>query len=301
MSIADARPVSRLFLPPTAGTTHSDFRIWMPLAQATYEPWFPQHVARDAYVSLLSHPTPVPNNVLIAALLRRAMTDVERLWAIRDSKQALSNLLQRGQIGDELWTRFQEAEKELEAEILEVVEEANSFRQNWGQTIFTQASDMVQHDKIKEIFSNIEQDKEREYKACLIRPSLHLTDDHRVTQGVRDSSKGPRSLPSPVSLSATRPPKVASKPPIPSGGPSADRLSPPSMSPQGSSGSAAPSTADNPPSRPPSTVGSRTDGSRSDGEQEKPSSSTAGQNTPVSTQQSPKNKGKSGKKGKKKR
>jgi translocation protein SEC66 len=88
------------------------------------------------------------------------MMDVERLWTIRDSKQALSNLLQRGQIGDELWTRFQQAEKELEAEVLEVVEEANSFRENWGQTIFAQASDMVQHEKVKEIFADIDKDKE---------------------------------------------------------------------------------------------------------------------------------------------
>jgi len=35
----------------------------------------------------------------------------------------LSTLLQRGSVGDELWQRFLRAEKEIEAELRDVVEE----------------------------------------------------------------------------------------------------------------------------------------------------------------------------------
>ena len=45
---------------------------------------------------------------------------------IRNSKQPLSQLLQRGSVGDELWQRFLRAEKEVEAELRDVVEEVLS-------------------------------------------------------------------------------------------------------------------------------------------------------------------------------
>jgi len=121
-----------------------------------YEPWFPTHVDRDIYISLLSLHKPPPDYVLTAALMRRAMADVKRIWAIRDAKQALQILLQRGQIGDDLWSRFIKAEKELEAEIVEVVGEANTWKDGWGAHIFNQASEMVSHERLKETFKSIE-------------------------------------------------------------------------------------------------------------------------------------------------
>lgn len=100
-------------------------------------------------MSLLSHEPPLPPHVLSAALLRRAVTDVDRVVQIRDAKAALSTLLQKSLIGDAFWNEFLEAEKELEAEIREVVEEANTFNPNWGKFIFAQASDIAQHEKFK--------------------------------------------------------------------------------------------------------------------------------------------------------
>jgi len=70
----------------------------------------------------------VPETVLKAALLRRATEDINRIMAIRDQKQALALLLQRGSVGDDLWQRFLRAEKEMEAEIRDVVQEVSCGR-----------------------------------------------------------------------------------------------------------------------------------------------------------------------------
>lgn len=117
--------------------------------------WFPQHHARDVYISLLSHEPSVPPYLLSAALLRRAMTDVSRVMYIRDSKQSLSVLLQKSLIGDAFWNELLEAEKELEAEIKEVVEEAATFSPEWGRYIFAQASDMLQHERFKDTVKSL--------------------------------------------------------------------------------------------------------------------------------------------------
>lgn len=65
----------------------------------------------------------VPDSVLRAALLRRAVEDIHRLIQVRTAKQACSSLLQRGSVGDDLWQRFQRAEKEMEEELRDVVTE----------------------------------------------------------------------------------------------------------------------------------------------------------------------------------
>ena len=98
---------------------------------ASLEPWFDPHVQRNIYLSLLhlepqpgqDKATPVPDSILKAALLQRAAEDIRRILAIRGAKQPLSQLLQRGSVGDDLWQRFLRAEKEMEAEVRDVVEE----------------------------------------------------------------------------------------------------------------------------------------------------------------------------------
>lgn len=97
------------------------------------KPWFGPHLQRDIYLTLLHlEPEPgnvtsqaVPDSLLKAALLQRATEDINRVLEIRSAKQALSNLLQRGSVGDELWQRFLRAEKEVEAELRDVVEEVS--------------------------------------------------------------------------------------------------------------------------------------------------------------------------------
>jgi hypothetical protein len=98
---------------------------------ATLAPWFPPHMQRNIYLSLL-HLEPeegkekapaVPDSVLRAALLRRAVEDIHRIIQVRSAKQACSTLLQRGSVGDDLWQRFLRAEKEMEEELRDVVME----------------------------------------------------------------------------------------------------------------------------------------------------------------------------------
>jgi translocation protein SEC66 len=122
----------------------------------TYQPWFPPHHERNVYITLLQHTDPKPHDALLkAALLRRAVADVKRIFRIRDDKAALASLLQKGSIDDELWANFQAAEKELEAEIVEVVTEANTFADGWGQIIFQSAGEIAQNEKQREIYGKI--------------------------------------------------------------------------------------------------------------------------------------------------
>ncbi|KAF2772107.1 hypothetical protein EJ03DRAFT_372283 [Teratosphaeria nubilosa] len=144
--------------------------------QAKLEPWFPAHRPRDIYLSLL-HLNPeeassgghdekklkkVPDSVLKAALLQRALEDVKRIVVLRTSKPALQTLLQRGSVGDELWQRFLRAEQEMEAEIKDVVNEANAFSQGWGQVIFQSANEMNQNRILKERMAEIQAQLEKE-------------------------------------------------------------------------------------------------------------------------------------------
>ncbi|KAL1384695.1 Pre protein translocase subunit Sec66-domain-containing protein [Phyllosticta capitalensis] len=99
---------------------------------ASLAPWFGPHLGRNIYLSLL-HMEPaegkpkVPDSVLKAALMRRAVEDIHRLVEVRNAKQALQSLLQKGSVGDDLWQRFQRAEKEIEAELRDVVQEVCRF------------------------------------------------------------------------------------------------------------------------------------------------------------------------------
>lgn len=136
------------------------------LAKESLDPWHPEgHPERDVYQSLVSASasgTNIPDHVLKAALLNRAMTDVKRIVQMREDKQALAVLLQKGSIGDETTARFALAEKELEAEILDVVSEANTFREGWGSMIFPTASEMATHFKHKEVYYGIPDQRKKQ-------------------------------------------------------------------------------------------------------------------------------------------
>ena len=132
-------------------------------------PYFGTHVSRNVYFSLLALPDTseekqkVPDSVLRAALLARACTDIERIIEIRTRKPALNQLLQRGVVGDEIWQRLLRAEQELEAEIKDVVAEANGLAPAqgnsppWGQVIFQSAGEMVQNRLLREKLDRIEE------------------------------------------------------------------------------------------------------------------------------------------------
>jgi len=130
--------------------------------------------------------------MLMSALLNRATEDVRRIWKIRDAKQALQVLIQRGSLGDETSTRFAAAEKELEAEVIEVVAEANTFKQGWGQWIFASASEMATKDKVKQAYRDIDSVRLEEEKRLEARKALKARSS--------PSSLPPPSLEPPVTV-----------------------------------------------------------------------------------------------------
>ncbi|KAK4099794.1 hypothetical protein N658DRAFT_474526 [Parathielavia hyrcaniae] len=142
------------------------------LESANLAPWFGPHLQRNIYLSLLhmepdegSEKSPkVPDSVIRAALLRRAVEDIHRIIQIRSAKQSCSSLLQRGSVGDDLWQRFQRAEKEMEEELRDVVMEANALVPGWGQIIFQSANEIAANkalrNRLEEIEAQTVQDKE---------------------------------------------------------------------------------------------------------------------------------------------
>ncbi|KAK6366214.1 Translocation protein S66 [Exophiala oligosperma] len=110
-------------------------------------PYFPTHTSRNVYLSLLhmqdSEDVKVPETVLRAALLARAVEDWQRIQEIRTRKPALAQLLQRGVVGDEIFQRLQRAETEIELEVKDVMNEANALAPNWGNHIFQSANEML--------------------------------------------------------------------------------------------------------------------------------------------------------------
>ncbi|KAI2640462.1 Sec62/63 complex, subunit Sec66 [Hypomontagnella submonticulosa] len=131
---------------------------------ANLEPWFPPHLQRNIYLTLL-HMEPeagqekapkVPDSVIRAALLRRAVEDIRRIFQIRTSKQALNTLLQRGSVGDDLNQRFLRAEREIQEELKDVMSEANALAPGWGQTIFQSANEIFYNTQLRADLEEIE-------------------------------------------------------------------------------------------------------------------------------------------------
>jgi translocation protein SEC66 len=102
-------------------------------AALSLAPYFPPHTERNLYLSLLhladdsgnsgEKTAKVPDSILRAALLARAQEDIRRIFEIKTRKQALSTLLARGVVGDEIWQRLLRAEQELALEAQDVVQE----------------------------------------------------------------------------------------------------------------------------------------------------------------------------------
>ncbi|KAK5199156.1 Translocation protein S66 [Exophiala xenobiotica] len=139
-------------------------------------PYFSAHAARNIYLSLLHMSdsdsnggggggVKVPDSVLRAALLARAVEDVQRVMEVRTRKQPLAQLLQRGVVGDEIFQRLTRAEQELEIEIKDVMNEANALAPQWGNHIFQSANEMVNNkmlrDKLDVVKASLPAEKER--------------------------------------------------------------------------------------------------------------------------------------------
>lgn len=126
------------------------------------EAWFPINTQKEEYIALLNCEPAVPEFHLRAALLRRAMEAVRRLVQIQQEKPALQQLMKTGSIGDDLWQEFSTAEQEITAELQEIAMEANTFKEGWGQTIFSTAAQMLEHEKQKQLQAEMKEMLEQE-------------------------------------------------------------------------------------------------------------------------------------------
>ncbi|KAF7294994.1 hypothetical protein MIND_01037500 [Mycena indigotica] len=168
-------------------------------AAKSLPPYFPTHAERNVYVTLLQKTDPPASDALLkSALVRRAMTDVQRVLRLREDKPALQNLLQKGSIGEDLWNSLLAAEKEIEAEVMEVVAEANSFVEGWGQIIFPTANEMIANEKMRTLYEsseNLKSSLSLKYNvpkpglATLAAPSTNGNADSDTESGPRSPSK----------------------------------------------------------------------------------------------------------------
>jgi translocation protein SEC66 len=115
------------------------------LQLSSVEPWFPNHRERDIYLTLLHQEPACPPRLLKAALLERAREDISRVYMLRESKAAGSQLLQKGSISEVTFQRIVAAEAELNAEIADVMAEARALGgEEWGNSILPQANEFYQ-------------------------------------------------------------------------------------------------------------------------------------------------------------
>lgn len=120
----------------------------------------------------------MPEFHLRAALLRRAMQAVHRLKEVQQEKPALQQLMRMGSIGDDLWRDFSLAEQEVVMELQDIAQEANTYKPNWNQTIFSTAAQMLEHEKQKVLLDEMKTMREDEQK----RRELQLEQEEKENQ-----------------------------------------------------------------------------------------------------------------------
>ncbi|ORZ02226.1 Sec62/63 complex, subunit Sec66 [Syncephalastrum racemosum] len=146
------------------------------------EPWFGYNEEKEQYIALLNSETPVPEHHLRAALLRRSMEAVRRLVHVQQEKPALQQLMRMGSIGDDLWQDFTIAEQETMMELQDIVQEANTYKAGWGQTIFSSAAQMLEHEKQKKLATEMKELKEHEEKQRVQRLKREEEEEARESQ-----------------------------------------------------------------------------------------------------------------------
>lgn len=150
--------------------------------EAAEEPWFADHWERNVYNTLLHKPESekIPDKLMTAALLRRAMEDVKRMMKTKESKRAMVQLLQSGSVGDNLNRQFTVAERELEGELMDVVAESQAYQEGWNQYVFQTASEMLQYDNIYDIINQTKEMIEPERKQWEKRKAIMAEQEEKL-------------------------------------------------------------------------------------------------------------------------
>lgn len=108
--------------------------------------WFPEHPEKEAYEALVAGGEE-NEEVLRKALLRRAMTDVKRVWQLQEEKESLHKLTRSGAIPESMWNSYKDADHDMQLEIYDLQAEAETFKPGWSQSILKEAAQLVQRER----------------------------------------------------------------------------------------------------------------------------------------------------------
>lgn len=108
--------------------------------------WFPEHPEKEAYEALITNGEE-NEEVLRKALLRRAMTDVKRVWELQEEKEALQKLTRSGAIPESMLNSYKDADHDMQLEIFDLQAEAETFKPGWSETILKESAQLVQRER----------------------------------------------------------------------------------------------------------------------------------------------------------
>ena len=114
--------------------------------QFSKKKWYPIHPEKDAYEELIAKGEENEED-LRKALLRRAMTDLKRVWELQEEKEALHKLTRSGAIPESMWNSYKDADHDMQLEIYDLQAEAETFKSGWSQSILKEAAQLVQRER----------------------------------------------------------------------------------------------------------------------------------------------------------
>jgi len=94
---------------------------------------------------------PTDPRELPMALLKRAMADIPRIEQLERDHPRMARLFQKGLLPFGLWEQLMEAEQLMDQEVHSVQAEAEKIKPGWGQGVFSQAYQMLRHQREEEV------------------------------------------------------------------------------------------------------------------------------------------------------
>lgn len=104
----------------------------------------------------------VPKATLQAALLARAVSTLKTMGKLRQDKQALQTLLERGSVGDDSAAMLETKENDTRNEAFEISREAGRFHPSWSKLIFENANQIAINLAFRDVLLNISKQREEE-------------------------------------------------------------------------------------------------------------------------------------------
>lgn len=119
--------------------------------------FFGENIPKKIYLQLLalSNEEKVNEKVLKAALLRRGAESIRRTIKLKEVTPFVTALYQKGSIGDEVWQRFQTAQKLEELEIQEIVRETEKYKKGWVQKFVPLLQEICFNEALRRRYASI--------------------------------------------------------------------------------------------------------------------------------------------------